>query len=66
MTGFIILHLESKFKDEFYDVIPQKLANGEFKYTEEVTKGLDKVGEVILNVQKGKNKAKAVIQVAEE
>ncbi|KAJ6549687.1 alcohol dehydrogenase [Mycena capillaripes] len=45
---------------------PPKLASGELKYAEEITTGLDKVGEVILAVQKGTNKAKAVVVVAEE
>jgi NADPH-dependent curcumin reductase CurA len=31
-----------------------------------VTKGLEKVGDVILAVQKGKNTGKAVVVVAEE
>jgi NADPH-dependent curcumin reductase CurA len=55
-----------KYLPEFYATIPEKLASGEIKYTEEVTRGLDKVGEVILAVQKGMNKAKAVVLVAEE
>ncbi|KAJ7120596.1 hypothetical protein C8R43DRAFT_1090904 [Mycena crocata] len=46
--------------------IPPKIASGELKYAEEITKGLDKAGDVILAVQKGTNKAKAVILVADE
>ncbi|KAF7349033.1 NAD(P)-binding protein [Mycena venus] len=64
--GFLVFPLLPKYSKEFYDTIPAKLASGEFKYTEEVTKGLDKVGDVILAVQKGTNKAKAVVVVAEE
>ena len=66
MNGFIIFNLEPKYNAEFYATIPGKLASGELKYTEEVTKGLDKVGDVIVAVQKGTNKAKAVIEVAEQ
>lgn len=66
LHGFIQWRLEYKYDEEFYRTIPPKLASGELKYAEEVTKGLDKVGDVILAVQKGQNKAKAVILVAEE
>jgi NADPH-dependent curcumin reductase CurA len=66
INGFIIFRLRHKYEDEFYATVPAKLASGEFKYTEEVTKGLENVGDVILAVQKGTNKAKAVISVAEE
>ena len=40
------------------------VASGEIKYREEVTEGLDQVGDVVLAVQKGENRAKAVVQVA--
>ena len=66
MNGFIVFDLEPKYDAEFYATIPAKLASGELKYTEEVTKGLDKVGDVIVSVQRGTNKAKAVIEVAEQ
>ncbi|KAJ7830640.1 hypothetical protein B0H14DRAFT_2806749 [Mycena olivaceomarginata] len=64
--GILIFTLFPKYAEEFYATIPAKLASGEFKYTEDVTKGLEKVGDVILAVQKGTNKAKAVVVVAEE
>jgi NADPH-dependent curcumin reductase CurA len=66
INGFIVGNFEPKYVDEFYATVPAKLASGELKYTEEVTNGLEKVGDVILAVQKGTNKAKAVIRVAEE
>ncbi|KAG6894092.1 hypothetical protein C0993_012376 [Termitomyces sp. T159_Od127] len=66
IQGFLAGLLHSKYHEEFYATIPKKLKSGEIKYTEEVTVGLDKVGEVILKVQKGENKAKAVIKVADE
>ncbi|KAJ7731628.1 hypothetical protein B0H16DRAFT_1427404 [Mycena metata] len=65
--GVIMAHLPlMKYLPEFYATIPAQLASGELKYPEEVTRGLDKVGDVILSVQKGTNKAKAVVLVAEE
>ncbi|KAG6901822.1 hypothetical protein C0995_007529 [Termitomyces sp. Mi166 len=66
MNGFIVFRLEPKYQEEFYNTIPAQVASGRLKYTEEVTKGLDKVGDVILAVQKGQNRAKAVIQVADD
>jgi NADPH-dependent curcumin reductase CurA len=64
--GILVFRLESKYNAEFYATIPPKLASGEIKYSEEVTRGLDKVGDIILAVQTGANKAKAVVIVAEE
>ncbi|KAJ7676982.1 hypothetical protein DFH06DRAFT_1317581 [Mycena polygramma] len=58
--GIMVRPLLPKYIADFYATIPAKLASGELKYAEEVTKGLDKVGDVILAVQKGTNKAKAV------
>jgi hypothetical protein len=66
IRGFIVGRTLPKYLKEFYDTVPAKLASGELKYTEEVTRGLDKVGDVILAVQKGTNKAKAVVHVADE
>ncbi|EPQ52506.1 NAD P-binding protein [Gloeophyllum trabeum ATCC 11539] len=66
MYGFLVFRLGQKYEEEFYRVIPAKLASGELKYSEDVTKGLEDVGEAILSVQKGTNKGKKVILVAEE
>ncbi|PFH48598.1 hypothetical protein AMATHDRAFT_42127 [Amanita thiersii Skay4041] len=66
ISGFIVSRLEPRWMKDFGEYMLPRLASGKFKYTEEITKGLDKVGDVILAVQKGTNKAKAVIQVADE
>ncbi|KDQ64391.1 hypothetical protein JAAARDRAFT_28018 [Jaapia argillacea MUCL 33604] len=66
MCGFLVFQFQEKYIEEFYKVVPAKLASGEIKYTEDITRGLEKVGEAILAVQTGKNKAKSVIVVAEE
>ncbi|KAH9479936.1 Zinc-type alcohol dehydrogenase-like protein PB24D3.08c [Psilocybe cubensis] len=66
ISGFIIFRLEAKYREEFYKVLPPLVASGEIKYSEDVYNGLDKVGDVILAVQKGTNKAKAVVHVADE
>ena len=65
IRGFIVFRLIGKYLNEFYTTVPEKLARGEIKYREDVSHGLDKVGDVILAVQKGTNKAKAVIHVAD-
>ena len=66
VSGFIVFKLEAKYNEEFYATVPSKLASGELKYNEEVTKGLENIGDVILAVQKGTNKAKAVVSVADQ
>ncbi|KAJ7665599.1 alcohol dehydrogenase [Mycena rosella] len=64
--GILVFRLQAKYDKEFYATIPAKLASGEIKYAEEITRGQNKVGDDILAVRKGENKAKAVIVVAEE
>ncbi|KAF8881864.1 hypothetical protein BD779DRAFT_1675208 [Infundibulicybe gibba] len=48
ISGFVYQNFHEKYGEEFYATIPAKLASGELKYTEEVTRGLDKVGDVNL------------------
>ncbi|KAF8996527.1 alcohol dehydrogenase [Cyathus striatus] len=64
--GFIVSRLYEKYETQFYEEVPQLLAEGKLKYSEHVWEGLDKAGEAILAVQKGTNKAKAVVKVAQE
>lgn len=64
--GFIVSRLEPKYDDEFYAVVPAKVASGEIQHREDVYDGLDKVGDIILAVQQGLNKAKAVVHVADD
>ncbi|KAJ7116215.1 alcohol dehydrogenase [Mycena crocata] len=66
LNGILVFRLVPKYDREFYETVPPALASGKIKYTEEVTKGLDTVGEAILRVQEGKNTAKSVVVVAEE
>jgi len=66
MHGFIVSRLEEKHAATFFAEIPPKVASGEIKYREDIYNGLETVGDVILAVQKGTNKAKAVIHVADE
>jgi NADPH-dependent curcumin reductase CurA len=64
--GLLVFRLQPKYDEEFYKVIPPAIAAGEIKYKEDVSTGLETVGDVILGVQKGQNKGKAVVVVAEE
>jgi NADPH-dependent curcumin reductase CurA len=64
--GSIVSRLEEKHRAAFFAEIPPKVASGEIKYREEIYNGLESVGDAILAVQKGTNKAKAVIHVADE
>ncbi|KAJ3544722.1 hypothetical protein NMY22_g2672 [Coprinellus aureogranulatus] len=66
MHGFIVSRLEHKYDEKFYKEIPKLVAEGKLKYREQVYDGLQKVGDAIADVQKGLNKAKAVIKVADE
>ena len=64
INGFIVSRLQEKYDAAFYAEIPKLVADGKLKYKEEVFEGLQSVGDAILAVQKGTNKAKAVIRVA--
>ncbi|KAJ6490827.1 alcohol dehydrogenase [Mycena sanguinolenta] len=66
MSGIFVSHHHHKYVKEFYEVIPAALASGELKYYEDVSRGLETVGEAILSVQKGTNTGKAVVIVAED
>ena len=66
INGFIVTGLQEKYDARFYAEIPQLVADGKLKYKEEVFEGLESVGDAILAVQKGTNKAKAVVRVAKD
>lgn len=66
INGFLVMSLFPKYLEQFYKDVPALVANGNIKHREHVWVGLDKVGEAMLAVQKGENKAKAVIHVADE
>jgi NADPH-dependent curcumin reductase CurA len=66
ISGILVFHLQDKHDKEFYATIPRAIAAGEIKYREEVSHGLESVGDAILRVQQGRNTAKAVVIVSEE
>ncbi|KAH7919465.1 alcohol dehydrogenase [Leucogyrophana mollusca] len=64
--GFIVGKILPEFRESFYSEVPSMLAKGELKFQEDITNGLEHVGEAILAVQKGTNTGKSVIVVAEQ
>lgn len=66
MFGFIVSRLEHKYVDAFYKEVPELVASGKIKFKEQFYEGLESVGTAMFEVQKGLNKAKAVIRVSEE
>ncbi|KAI0701954.1 alcohol dehydrogenase [Cytidiella melzeri] len=65
MTGFLVTSIQEKYLDEFYRDIPKLIKDGKIKYTEDVTQGLEYAGHAMEAVQRGTNKGKAVVVVAE-
>ena len=55
-----------ELEKEFYDVVPKKLASGEWKHREDITRGLENAGQAILDVQRGLNFGKKVVIVSDE
>ncbi|KAF7321160.1 PKS-ER domain-containing protein [Mycena chlorophos] len=66
VNGFLVNDLRPTYADDFRAEFMPKLADGTYKYTEDITRGLDKVGEALLGVLKGTNTGKAVVVVADE
>ncbi|KAE9405440.1 NAD(P)-binding protein [Gymnopus androsaceus JB14] len=66
LYGFLVVHLAPKWQKEFYEVIPKKIASGDFKYKEDITRGLENAGEALREVQTGKNHGKKVIIVSDD
>ena len=64
--GFLLLSLLPKYSAAFYAEIPARVAKGEFKYLEDVKKGLKLAGHAISDVQQGRNHGKSIVQVADE
>ncbi|CCM00868.1 uncharacterized protein FIBRA_02914 [Fibroporia radiculosa] len=66
LFGHLVSPLHPKYQEQFYKEIPPRVARGEFKYTEDIKHGLHLAGHAIEDVQRGKNKGKSVVLVAEE
>ena len=66
LFGFIVSDLLPKYKDEFYQVVPGMVADGELKYIEDAKQGLEHAGDAIREVWQGKNRGKSVVIVGTE
>ena len=63
MQGFIVTNLWQKYDKEFYENMEKWVKNGELKYQEDITEGLEKGPEAFLGMLQGKNFGKALIAV---
>ena len=63
--GFLILTLWPKYKTQFWNDLPKRVASGEIKHKSHITKGLRYAGEALRDIQMGKNNGKSVVVVAE-
>ncbi|KAF8554168.1 NAD(P)-binding protein [Imleria badia] len=63
---FSVTSMLPKYKDAFYVEVPALIASGELKLKEDISQGLESVGQAILAVQKGTNMGKSVIVVADQ
>lgn len=66
IRGFIVGNLDAQYANEFYREVPAWVAGGQVKYVEDVTRGLEGVGQAIADLQMGKNKGKSVIVLADQ
>ncbi|KAH9960658.1 alcohol dehydrogenase [Russula dissimulans] len=66
INGFIVINWLDKYEAGFYEEFPPLVKSGEIKFEADVVYGLDKVGEALLEVANGTNRAKKIVVVAEE
>ena len=66
MYGFVVSSLIPKYRAEFLRTFPARVASGEIKYKEHVTRGLERAGEALLDVLVGRNFGKSVLVLADE
>ncbi|KAI0826167.1 alcohol dehydrogenase [Irpex lacteus] len=64
--GFLAGTLLPKYADEFYAEVPGLVKGGNLKYLEDRMMGLENAGNAIESMQRGMNKGKSVVVVAEE
>lgn len=63
ITGFDVGMLASKYRDEFYEVVPKMIASGKLKYSEDIKTSLEELPQALYQVIAGKNKAKVAISL---
>ena len=65
MQGLLHHVLLPQFEDEFYEVMPPLVKEGAIKYREDISQGLETVGQALSDVFSGKNFGKRVVVVAD-
>ncbi|EJD43353.1 NAD(P)-binding protein [Auricularia subglabra TFB-10046 SS5] len=66
IRGLLVSDYHDKYLHEFYSTFPARIKGGEIKYNETVARTVDDAPQLIIDVQKGDNKGKAVVVLAEE
>ena len=66
MQGLLHHALYPRFEDEFYATVPQLVKDGAIKNREDVSQGLETVGEALYAVGVGRNFGKRVVIIAED
>ncbi|PCH39423.1 NAD(P)-binding protein [Wolfiporia cocos MD-104 SS10] len=66
ISGFIVMWLHEKHLAHFYETFPRLVKEGKINYTEDATRGLERAGHAIVDVQTGRNTGKSVVIVSEE
>lgn len=66
VQGFIVGSYVQELQGQFYQEMPKYVKDGKIKVVESITKGIEKVGEAFVDMMKGHNLGKAVVQVAED
>jgi NADPH-dependent curcumin reductase CurA len=54
----------SKYWNSFFELFPRLVAEGKMKYQEDITIGLENMGDVLLKVMKGDTVGKPLVRVA--
>ena len=65
VQGLLYNVLRPQYEDEFYATVPQLVKDGAIKYREDISNGLETVGQALNDVGSGKNFGKRVVVVAE-
>ncbi|KZT65249.1 NAD(P)-binding protein [Daedalea quercina L-15889] len=66
LHGLTVMDFHDKYAEQYYAEFPRMVREGMIRYTEDVSIGLESVGEAILDVQMGRNKGKKAIIVSQE
>ncbi|KAF9461631.1 NAD(P)-binding protein [Collybia nuda] len=65
INGFLTRTLLEKHEEEFLQIIPKMVGDGELKYREDITSGLANTGSALLDLLTGKNTGKSIVIVNE-